>query len=82
MLFRHLGDRARRSANEMSLLSLPSSTSDGRAESRICLIKSKYSDKVEAPCPRVVSSAKSDKTDLVAAQMGIENKKRLSIKSR
>ncbi len=35
----HLGDRARRSAKEMSFLSLPTSTSAGRPESRICLVK-------------------------------------------
>jgi hypothetical protein len=53
----------------MSYLSLPTSTSAGRPESRICLVKSKYTDLVEAPWPPVVSSAKGDKIDPVAAQM-------------
>ncbi len=37
----HLGIVPRRSANEMSLLSLPTSTAAGRPESRSCLTKSK-----------------------------------------
>ncbi len=48
----------RRSANEMSFLSLPNSTSAGRPESRRCFLKRKYTDAVEAPCPPVVSRAK------------------------
>jgi hypothetical protein len=53
----------------MLFLSLPTSTSAGSPESRSCLAKSKYkyTDAVEAPCPPVVSSAKGDKTDPVAA---------------
>ena len=35
----HLGDRARRSANEMSFLSLRFSASPGTPESRRCLVK-------------------------------------------
>jgi hypothetical protein len=34
-------------------LNLPSSTSAGRPESRICFLKRKYTDAVEAPCPPV-----------------------------
>jgi hypothetical protein len=41
MMCSTLGNRARRSANEMSFASLPSSTSAGRAEARICFFKSK-----------------------------------------
>ncbi len=52
----------------MSLLSLPPSTSFGRAESRICLVKRRDTDAVEASCPPVVG-AKGDKIDPVAAQM-------------
>ena len=45
-------------------------SSAGRLESRSCLGKRKYTDAVEAPCPHVVSSAKSEKIDHpVAAQM-------------
>jgi serine/threonine protein kinase len=43
-----LGIVPRRSANEMSFLSFPTSTSAGRLESRICLVKRKYTDAVEA----------------------------------
>jgi hypothetical protein len=57
----------------MSFLSLPTSTSAGRPESRICLVKRKYlwytDARVEAPCPPVVTSAKGDKIDPVPAQM-------------
>jgi hypothetical protein len=44
MMCGHLGDRApaKRERDEMSFLSLPTSTSAGRPESRICLVKRKY----------------------------------------
>ncbi len=65
----HLGDRAPAEANEMSFLSLPKRTSAGRPESRSCLAKRKYTVAVEAPWPPVVSSAKGEKLDPVAAQV-------------
>ncbi len=51
----------RRSANEMSLLSLPTRTAAGRPESRSCLAKRECTVVVEAPWPPVVSSAKGEK---------------------
>ena len=53
----------------MSFLSLPKRTSAGRPESRTCLAKRKYTVAVEAPWPPVVSSAKGEKLDPVAAQV-------------
>ncbi len=55
----------------MSFLSLPTRTSAGRPEARSCLAKRKYTVAVEAPCPPVVSSAKGEKRDPVAAQFGV-----------
>jgi hypothetical protein len=43
----HLGDRAPAKRERDVLLSLPTSTSAGRPESRICLVKSKYTDAVK-----------------------------------
>ncbi len=67
----HLGDLLWRSTREMSFMSLPTSTSAGRPESRNCLVKRKYTDavEVEAPCPPVVSSAGGEKIDPVAEQI-------------
>ena len=60
----------RRSANERSFLSLPTSTCAGSAESRSCLAKSNYTNNaVAAVSPRVVSSASAAaEVDPVVAQ--------------
>ena len=59
----------RPSANEMYFSSLPTRTFAGRPESRCCLAKRKYTVAVEAVWPPVVSSAKGEKRDPVAAQV-------------
>jgi hypothetical protein len=75
-MFRHLRVRAPASANEMSFLSLPTSTPAGRpvahllGQEQVPMVHRRKGLMVEeAPCPPVVSSAKGDKIKPVAAQM-------------